>query len=323
MEQKMSDLPPERCSTDPPFTYTGVDFFGPLIVKQGRKEVKRYGSLFTCLASRAIHIEIAASLDTDSFINALRRFISRRGPISQLRCDNGTNFVGAERELREALSHMNEGKVKDMLMEQSITWIFNPPAASHMGGVWERQIRTVRKVLASLSREFGYKLDDESLQTLMCEVESIINSRPLTTVSSDPNDTDPLTPNHILTMKSTIALPPPGTFQGADVYHRKRWRRVQHLANLFWTRWRKEYLLTLQERQKWNQPRRNTEVGDIVFIKDDSLPRNRWSLGRITQTEPDRKGFVRSAIVKTTSSELRRPVDRLVLLIPTEDQQND
>ena len=318
MEQKMSDLPAERSRIDPPFSYTGVDFFGPYSIKRGRTTVKRYGAIFTCLASRAVHIEIAASLDTDSFINALRRFLARRGPICQLRCDNGTNFVGAERELREALAEMNESSVKDMLMKQSIEWVFNPPAASHMGGIWERQIRTVRKVLASLSREFGDKLDDESLQTLMCEVESIINSRPLTTVSSDPKDADPLTPNHLLTMKSTVTLPPPGHFQRADVYQRKRWRRIQHLANLFWSRWRKEFLLTLQQRQKWNQPRRNMHVGDLVYIKDDMLPRNNWSMGRISATEPDNKGFVRSVIVKTARSELRRPVDRLVLLIPIE-----
>jgi hypothetical protein len=247
MEQKMADLPTERTSDGPPFTYTGVDFFGPFMIKQGRKQLKRYGAIFTCLSSRAIHIESAASLDTDSFILALRRFLARRGPIRQLRCDNGTNFVGAERQLREAFAEMKEDKIKEILMKQSIEWVFNPPAASHFGGIWERQIRTVRKVLSSLSREFGDKLDEESFRTLMCEVESIVNSRPITTVSSDPNDLDALTPSHILIMKSSIVLPPPGIFQQADVYLRRRWRRVQYLANIFWTRWKREYLLTLQE----------------------------------------------------------------------------
>jgi hypothetical protein len=320
MEQKMADLPTERTSDGPPFTYTGVDFFGPFMIKQGRKQLKRYGAIFTCLSSRAIHIESAASLDTDSFILALRRFLARRGPIRQLRCDNGTNFVGAERQLREAFAEMKEDKIKEILMKQSIEWVFNPPAASHFGGIWERQIRTVRKVLSSLSREFGDKLDEESFRTLMCEVESIVNSRPITTVSSDPNDIDALTPSHILIMKSSIVLPPPGIFQQADVYLRRRWRRVQYLANIFWTRWKREYLLTLQERQKWNQPHRNIHEGDIVLMKDDSLPRNMWSMARVITTEPDRKGFVRSATVKTSISKFRRPVDRLVLLLPVEEQ---
>ena len=142
-EQKMSDLPPDRGSMAPPFTYTAVDYFGPFIIKQGRKEVKQYGALFTCLASRAIHIETTRSLDTDSFINALRRFLARRGPVQQIRSDNGTNFVGAYRELRAALAEMEDGTIKQTLVEMGIEWIFNPPAESHMGGIWERQIRTV------------------------------------------------------------------------------------------------------------------------------------------------------------------------------------
>ncbi len=197
------------------------------------------------------------------------------------------------------------------------------PAASHFGGVWERQIRTVRKVLTQLSKEFGDQLDEESFRTLMCEVEAIVNSRPLTSVSTDPDDMNALTPSHLLTMKSNVVLPPPGIFQRADIYMRKRWRRVQYLANLFWTRWKREYLLTLQPRQKWNQPRRNLHVGDIILIKEDSLPRSSWSMGKVDAIEPDRNGFVRSVTVKTQVSSLRRPVDRLVLLVPIDEQFDD
>ena len=318
-DQKMSDLPPDRGSMDPPFTYAAVDYFGPFIVKQGRKEIKQYGALFTCLASRAIHIETTKSLDTDSFIQALRRFLARRGPVKQIRSDNGTNFVGAQRELRDALSEMDNNTIKQTLVRNSIDWIFNPPAASHMGGIWERQIRTVRKVLNQLSKEFGDQLDEESFRTLMTEVEAIVNSRPLTSVSTDPSDLNALTPSNILTMKSGVIFPPPGVFQCADIYLRKRWRRVQYLANLFWTRWKREYLLTLQQRQKWNEPKRNLHTGDLVLIKDDNLPRNSWSMARVSKTEPDRKGFVRSVMVKTTSTELRRPIHKLVLLLPTEE----
>jgi hypothetical protein len=320
-EQKMADLPPDRMSPAPPFTFTGVDFFGPFIIKDGRKQLKRYGALFTCLVSRAIHIESSNSLNTDSFINTLRRFLARRGPILELRCDNGTNFVGAERELRQAITAIDQDAVREHLLKQHIQWKFNPPAASHMGGVWERQIRTVRKVLSPLFREFGERLDDESFRTLLCEVEAIVNSRPLTSVSDNPDDLDPLTPNHLLTMKSVV-LAPPGQFQRDDIYLRKRWRRVQYLANQFWTRWRREYLLTLQQRTKWNQPRRSLHVGDVVLLVDDTISRNHWSMGRITKTEPDKKGFVRSVHVKTQSSGFRRPIDKLVLLLPIEEQSN-
>ena len=182
-EQRMSDLPEDRLETAPPFTYCAVDYFGPFIVKDGRKELKRYGVLFTCMASRAIHLETSNSLDTDSFINALRRFISRRGPIRQLRSDQGTNFVGARKELAQALSEMDQERIKAKLLEEQCDWFsfkMNVPAASHMGGVWERQIRTVRSVLSSLLNNNGPQLDDESLRTLMCEAEAIVNSRPLT-----------------------------------------------------------------------------------------------------------------------------------------------
>ncbi|XP_078347357.1 uncharacterized protein LOC144632559 [Oculina patagonica] len=117
-EQRMSDLPEDRLESTPPFTYCAVDFFGPFIVKEGRKELKRYGVLFTCMASRAIHLEIANSLETDSFINALRRFINRRGPIRQLRSDRGTNFVGARNELTQALAEMDQEKIKTELLEE-------------------------------------------------------------------------------------------------------------------------------------------------------------------------------------------------------------
>ena len=253
-EQKMADLPENRISPASPFTYTGVDYFGPFIIKEGRKEVKRYGALFTCLVSRAVHIEVASSLRSSSFIQALRRFIARCGPVREMRSDNGTNFVGARNELLQAIEEMDHEEIQVKLQKENIDWIFNPPAASHMGGVWEQQIRTTRKVLAGLMEEFGHCLDEESFRTLMCEVEAIINSRPLTTVSGEPDDLEPLTPNHILTTKSTVILPPPGKFQKNDVYMRRRWRRVQHLANLFWSRWKKEYLVVMQERSKWQHP---------------------------------------------------------------------
>jgi hypothetical protein len=235
--------------------------------------------------------------------------------------DNGKNFVGAEKVLKEAVSSMDQEHIQQYLLRGSIEWKFNPPTASHMGGVWERQIRSVRKVLAHMFMEFGDKLDDEAFRTLLCEIEAIINSRPLTVVSSSPDDVDPLTPNHLLMTKTSVTVPPPGQFQRADVYMRQRWRRVQYLANLFWTRWRKEYLLSLQCRQKWNSPKRNFKEGDIVLIKDDSLSRCDWPLGRVKSVEADTKGFVRSVMLKTKETQLRRPTNKLVLILSIEEQE--
>jgi len=308
----MADLPSERVApSEPPFTFVGVDFFGPFFVKVGRSQVKRYGCIFTCMAVRAVHIEVAHSMETDSFINALQRFICRRGQPKEIRSDNGTNFVGGERELREAVAEWNKSKMYEFMRQKEINWKFNPPAASHMGGVWERQIRTIRKILSTLMN--SQPLNDETLQTLMCIVENIINSRPLTVVSDDPKDLEPLTPNHLLHLRGRSAVPP-GVFVKQDVYCRRRWRQVQYLADVFWRRWIKEYLPTLQQRSKWLQKERNTQVGDVVLVVDDSLPRNNWLLGRVVKTLPGADGLVRTVEVKTKTSILMRPVHKICII---------
>ena len=319
LEPKMADLPADRMIQAPPFTYCGLDLFGPFYIKEGRKELKRYGVLFTCLASRAVHLESTNTMDTDSFINSLRRFISRRGPVKEIRCDNGSNFVGAERELREAIKELDHDQITLKCLFLQIKWVFDLPAASHMGGIWERQIRSIRKVLSSLFRNHGTCLDDKSFCTLLCEVEAIINSRPLTPASDNTDDYEPLTPNHILTMKTSM-LPPPGLFERHDMYLRKRWRRVQHLAGLFWTRWRNEYILTLQPRQKWNRPQRNLQQGDVVILRYDSSPRFKRPIARVLSTNPDSKGDVRSVKLKTQTTELHRPVHKVVLILAVNDQ---
>ena len=155
-------------------------------------------------------------------------------------------------------------------------------------------------------------LHDECLQTLLCEAESVINGRPLTKVSDDPNDLVPLTPNHLLLVRQNESLSP-GLFEKNDTYSRRRWRQVQFLANVFWGRWKREYLPLLQERQKWFRPRRNFTVGDTVIV-DESTPRNVWPIGRITEVFPDRDGFVRRVRVKTKTSTLERPITKLCLL---------
>ena len=159
-QQKMADLPEERVSILPPFTYRSIDYFGPFVIKEKRKEVKRYGVLFTCLSCRAVHIEVADTLETNSFIMALRRFISIRGDIRETHSDWGTNLVGAERELQHAVAEMDHKQIKDFLLYnkchyQLIRWKRNPPSASNMGGVWERQIRSIRSILLSMFKTWN------------------------------------------------------------------------------------------------------------------------------------------------------------------------
>ena len=322
VQQKMSDLPKSRTDEESPFTYCGVDLFGPFTIKERRSELKRWGVIFTCFSCRAIHLETTNTMDTDSFILALRRFVGRRGPVCSIRSDNGGNFVGADNEMQKEIKEMDHCKIKDFLLSENCDWEWvewerNPASASHMGGVWERQIRSVRNVLSSLLTEHTGRLNDESLRTLLVEVEAIVNSRPLCTDSLSDESSDPLSPNTLLTQKTKVVLPPPGTFQRADVYCRKRWRTVQYLANEFWSRWRKEFLMGLQKRQKWNTVRPNLQVGDVVLVSDPDVKRNQWPMGRISEVFPGEDGLVRKVNVKVSGSDnpWSRSVAKIVLLM--------
>lgn len=323
----MADLPPERTTGDKPaFFTTGVDFFGPFLVTRGRSRAreKRYGVVFTCLASRAVHFEVSNTLDTDSFINCLRRFLARRAGKNFI-SDRGTNMVGGYRELRRALNEWNSQKLENFMLQRELQWKFNKPASSSCGGIWERVIRSARKILNALIQEHPKSLDDESLHTLFCEVENIMNCRPITAISDDPADLRPLTPNHLL-LNSPNAQFPPGLFDKNDTYARRRWKQIQHLANSFWLRWRKEYLRTLQERQKWKKEVPNLKLGDLVLISDVLLPRNQWCVGRIVEVNFSSDDRVRSAKVKCAKYQLgqnvpggvhflERPVSKLVWLM--------
>ncbi|XP_063968368.1 uncharacterized protein LOC129265564 [Lytechinus pictus] len=310
--QFMADLPKERVTPGTPvFHNSGVDFFGPFFVKQGRSHVKRYGCIFTCMATRAVHLEVANSLETDTFINALRRFINRRGQPAKIWSDNGSNFRGAQRELKENLAQVNSKKVNRYLAQRGIDWKFNPPGASHMGGIWERVIRSVRRILGILLK--NQTLTDEGFITMMSEVEAILNSRPLTPLTSDSNDLEPLTPNHLLLYHRNLTVPP-GIFTKEDCLLRRRWRQVQYLADQFWRRWVREYLPILQQRQKWTKEEINFKTDDLVLMADDSLPRGKWPLGRICDTYPDKHGRVRQVEVRIGPNQYKRPISKLCLL---------
>ena len=321
VSQRMSPLPSERLnSTDPPFTNVGLDYFGPLFVKQGRSSVKRYGCLFTCLACRAVHIEVAFSLSTDSFLCCLTRFMSRRGVPKKIVSDNGTNFVGAERELREDLKKLDQKKIQACCAQRAIEWEFIPPSAPHHGGVWERMVRTVKGVLKVIAGE--RLLDDEGLQTFMLEAERIVNGRPLTSISSDPTDLEVLTPNRILLLRGNAALLP-GVFCPEDNYLRKRYRQAHQLANVFWERFRQEYIPLLQARTKWITLQRNICVGDVVLVVDELLPRGQWPLGLVVDVHKSRDELIRSVDVRYNDTVKERPVAKLCLLEAACDVESD
>ena len=319
-QQIMSDLPSERCVPNkPPFTFVGLDCFGPFFVKRGRSEIKRYGCVFTCLTTRAIHIEKLNGLDTDTFLNSFIRFSSRRGWPQKVFSDNGTNFTGGKSELSQSLKALDRNKINSYCIKKEVNWSFNPPSASHMGGIWERMIRSIRKVLTALLRD-RHRLTDDVLETLFCEVENIVNGRPLTKVSDDINDSTVITPNHLLLLKEnpSISL---GKFVASDLYTR-RWRYVQYLADQFWRKWMKEYLPELQRRYKWSTKRRNVQVGDLVLIKDENTPRGLWPLGLVIEIHEGRDKMVRSVKVKTKSTQIVRPITKIILLEGSDVRSN-
>ena len=308
----MADLPKCRAAVDqPPFSHCGVDAFGPSLIKQGRKQLKRWVLLFTCLTVRCVHLEVVESCETDSFINALRRFTNRRGCPTDMYSDNGSNFKGASAELKEFFSKLDKTAVEKHASDLRINWHWNPPSAPHMGGAWERLVRSSKEVIYGLVK--NHVLTDPQLTTLLTEVESVLNSRPLTHLSDDINDLDALTPNHILLGKHRNWHSIADTSE-TDITSRKKWKQVQGLQATFWSRWMKEYLPTLMKRPCWRDQKPNFREGELVLVQDDELKRRKWPLGRITKVMPGADDVVRVVEVKTKGGTYTRPVAKLCKL---------
>jgi hypothetical protein len=248
---QMAGLPKERMAPyNPPFSYTGFDFMGPFQVTVGRRCEKRWIAIFTCLTMRAIHLEVACSLDTSSAVMCVRNFINRRGTPLQMISDNGTNLKAAEKELRQALKELDRNRIMADTQnfepsERHINWKFNPPAAPHFGGIWERMVRIVKQALYSALK--SRKPRDETFRSAIIEVESTVNCRPLNYVSTKEINDPAITPSSLLTL-STNKMPPidPKIFNS-----QKQWLISQEIAHNFWKRWLREYLPTISTRSKW------------------------------------------------------------------------
>ena len=195
-------------------------------------------------------------------------------------------------------------------------WHSQPPTASHMSGVWERLIRSVRKVMKAILGHPDAFIDRETFRTLFAEVVGILNTRPLCSSSDDPNDFEVLTPSHFLQQRKGLAVPP-GVFDDIEILSRKKWRRGQTLANQFWVRWIREYLPLLQNRKKWFLPKRNIQVNDLVLVVDSTQPRSHWNLGRVTKVFPGPDNLVRTAEIKTKSSVFFVKASSKALLVGT------
>lgn len=299
------------------FTQASVDFGGPFITKQGRGKcrAKRYLCLFTCLATRAVHLEMAYSLDTDSFLNAFYRMTSRRGLPQDMLSDNGTNFVGGNNELKELVASLDKDQIQDKTANQGVKWHFNPPppAGPHFSGVHEVMIKAAKRAIYTILSSAD--INDEELLSAIVGAEGLINSRPLTYQSANPSDIVPLTPNHFLhgQMGGEFA---PETVDTTAFNPRKRWRRVQELVRHFWHRWLREWLPGLNSRKKWMNIENVYKVGDIVLVLSPDSQRGKWPLGKIVKVYPGNDGNVRVVDVQVGDSIIKRPN---VKLCPLED----
>ncbi|XP_071652700.1 uncharacterized protein [Temnothorax longispinosus] len=318
----MGELPKARVSMAGPFHTTSVDYGGPFLIKdrkgRGCKTSKCYVGLFVCFVTKAIHLELISDMTSESFIAALRRFASRRGKPAYIYSDNGTNFVGANRELNELAQFLmkEQTMLSESINEIGINWQFIPAYSPHFGGSWEAGIKSAKHHLKRVASNLT--LTFEEFYTLLTQIKAILNSRPLTPMSTDPNDLTPLTPAHFLIGKSLTSVADP------DLTHLpesrlSRWQLIQNVQQHFWQRWSKEYVGELQQRTKWKKPFKPLpKEGTMVLIKEDNLPPFKWRLGRILSIHPERDQIVRVAIVRTSNGSVRITVAKLCPL-PMED----
>ena len=309
---QMAPLPPCRITPQHPFNTVGTDFLGPFYVTVKRSTEKRYAMLTTDLVCRAVHLEKVYSMSADSFIMAHRRFCADRGVPSEEWSDNGTNMVGGQKEMADELKLWDQTKIRQYMQEKGTEWNFLPPGSPWMGGAHESLVKSCKNAIHHVLG--NQTLTDEMLDTVLKEVAALLNSRPLTHLSVDPEDPEPLTPNHFLFNRAQPYMAPGVFSDPSEILSRRRWRRTQVLIDQIWRRWMKEYLPTLIERKKWLYPTKPLTVGDIVLLADPNTPRGVWPLGRIISAYPGSDGIIRVATVKTKTGTYLRPVAKMCLL---------
>ncbi|XP_049873592.1 uncharacterized protein LOC126373008 isoform X4 [Pectinophora gossypiella] len=313
------DLPSSRVTEFYPFQTCGTDFAGPFMISskkgRGNRVSKSYLCLFVCFSTKAVHLEVVSDLSTAAFIACLKRFISRRGKPHYIYCDNAKNFVGAKNELGRML-RSSLRSVYEYTANEGIKFTFNPPYSPTFGGLWEAGVKSakhhVKRIVGNANLTF------EELSTLFTQIEAILNSRPLTPLSHDPNDLSPLTPGHFLIGRPLTSLPAP---PGDNMKLKNRYILIENLRQRFWERWRHEYLSEMQQRTKGRLRNSNLQLGDLVVFKEENLPPLKWRLGRAQKLYPGADGVVRVADFLTFRGTERRAVNKVCPLIPQPQQQ--
>lgn len=327
--QLMGDLPAQRViASVRPFIATGVDFTGAIELKasryRGNTTYNGYIAVFVCLATKAINLEAVTGMDTYAFLCAFNRFIGRRGLCHDIYSDCGTNFIGADKVLKTTAIEFKQGIEKDIapiLADKGIQWHFNPPFSPNFGGIWEANVKATKH---HLYRAFtGVRLTYEELSTALVRIESCLNSRPICPLNADTDDLEILTPGHFLIGEALLAPPEPPVI---DLTPSRRYLVIQRIIQQFWRKWSSDWLSHLQSRPKWARQHENLKINDMVVVKDDRLPPNKWKLGRIMDTHPGADGLVRVVTVRTECGTYKRSISEICKLpvqntLKEDDQQ--
>lgn len=322
----MGALPGLRSRPQSVFYATGVDYAGPFTIKdrrgRGSKTSKCYIALFICFSTKALHLELVSDLSTDAFIMTFRRFVSRRGKPRYMFSDNGKNFVGAAANLKELGKFLltNNVALSETFSAEGTDWQFIPAYFPHFGGLWEAGVKSVKYHMKRLIGNIA--LTFEQMYTFLTQIEAILNSRPLTPISTDPNDLDVLTPGHFLIGKRVTALPDEDLLSVPE-NRLNEYQRIQQLMQHLWSRWSKEYISELQQRIKWkSQGPTLLKPGVLVILKEDNVPPLHWKMGRVVAVHKGSDGVARVATVKTQAGVIKRSFSKLCI-VPIETENDN
>lgn len=316
--QLMGQLPECRIKPSRPFKNSGVDFAGPINLRtskgRGHKSYKGYICVWVCMVTKAIHLDAISDLTSAGFIAGFKRFVSRRGHVSNVWSDNGTNFVGAAKELRhlvEAEKSSVASEIKEWLGNNGTTWHFNPPHAPNFNGLMEAGVKSTKFHLRRIIGDST--LTYEELATVLAQIEACLNSRPLSIMPGNPDEPTPLTPGHFLVGEPLVSVPD-HNYEGENISSLRRWQLTQRMVQQFWRRWSDEYLTHLLQRHKWNRDLPQPKIGDVVLVKEDGLPPARWLLGKIIATHPGADNVTRVVTLKCNNTLMKRPLSKLCIL---------
>lgn len=266
------------------------------------------------MCTKAIHLEAVTSLNVDAFLAAFRRFTARRGMCTDLYSDCGTNFVGANKEL-QIMYQRNKASLPENLVEylanQGTKWHFIPPASPHCGGLWEAGVKSAKHHLRRIMKDRNHTY--EELSTLLTQIESCLNSRPLCPISTDPADNNALTPAHFLIGEPTTCIPDEDLLH-FNIDRLSRWKLVERMKKHFWDRWNREYMCRLQARPKWNKINRNIKEGDLVLLLHEKSSPGQWPLAKVGELHPGTDGLVRVVTIYCNGKHIKRPISKICWL---------